>query len=293
MTKKELRQYSDAVATIKSITRVYEQAAARKMRTIKIEIEKINKYIGEADESYTSAKLGLANAHDENMRQLIMRGAFRRPTKSSAVVLLSSQYHHYGSLMTDMAKLFVAEFNKGTSEGIVLGKVGLELIKKYGINTQNISYYDFDEANLDWTTVHAVSQKLADYAKVIVFYGEYKSVLTQLAKQDDISQVVVISPQGEEKKYLFYPKPEKSLSFLENQLISGKFVQKVYESEIAKYAARIKILEIGQVAEKISEAVSDLNRGRRNFRKSQNNKKQQQLFTGSELWKNEGLVTLE
>ena len=77
--------------------------------------------------------------------------------------------------------------------------------------------------------------------------------------------------------------------FLEKQMIAGGFLEKIYESQVAKYAARIKILEIGQVAEKISNAMDDLARGRRNFRKNSNNRKQQQLFTGSDLWQNEGL----
>ena len=69
-------------------------------------------------------------------------------------------------------------------------------------------------------------------------------------------------------------------------------MEKIYESKVAKYAARIKILEIGQGAQKISDALGDLAKGKRNVRKSSNNRKQQQLFTGATVWQQEGITNI-
>ncbi len=292
MTKAELKKFSEAVTTIKSITRVYEQAAARKMKMVKLEIENIAEYLNEATNTYSSSKFSITEGEKPKVRQAVLSTSFRKPTKNRVLVLIASQTQYYGNLIPSLFKEFLKYYQKSGSDAVILGKIGKELMEKNNIVAQNVTYWDFDDANPSWNVVHQIAQKLGDYAKIIVFYGEYKSVLTQEAKSTDLAEKIVVREVAEEKQYLFKPQPQVALSFLEQQMISGGFLEKIYESQVAKYAARIKILEIGQVAEKISNALDDLARGRRNFRKNNNNRKQLQLFTGSDLWQNEGLTDI-
>lgn len=289
-SKAELRKLSDAVATIKSITRVYEQAAARKMRVVRMEMEKIVEYLDAARGTYSNVKHSISQAEKERVKQAILGSSFRRPTKNEVLVLIASQSQFYGQLIPNLFGQFIAWYRKTGSDSIILGHTGRELLAKEGIKSTNITYFDFDDSVPDWNVIHKVSEIIGGYAKIVVFYGEYKTVLTQEAKSADISQMVMVRDVDEVKKYLFRPQAGHTLSFLEKQMIAGGFLQKIYEAQVAKYAARIKILEIGQVAEKISEAIGDLSRTRRRVRKSINNKKQQQLFTGSELWQEEGMI---
>ena len=289
MTKAELKNFSEAVTTIKSITRVYEQAAARKMKMVKMEIEDIAQYLNEATNTYSSSKYAITEGEKPKVRQAVLASSFRKPTKKQVLVLIASQTQYYGNLIPSLFKEFMNYYKKTGSDAVILGKTGKDLAEKNNLTAQNITYWDFDDASPAWNVVHEVSNQLADYTEIIVFYGEYKSVLTQEAKSANLAEKIVVREVKEEKQYLFRPQPQLALSFLEKQMIAGGFLEKIYESQVAKYAARIKILEIGQVAEKISNAMDDLARGRRNFRKNSNNRKQQQLFTGSDLWQNEGL----
>jgi F0F1-type ATP synthase gamma subunit len=289
MTKAELKKFSEAVITIKSITRVYEQAAARKMKMVKMEIENIAEYLNEATNTYSSSKYAITKGEKPKVRQAVLASSFRRPAKKQVLVLIASQTQYYGNLIPSLFREFMKYYQKTGSDAVVLGKIGKDLMEKNNIVAQNITYWDFDDASPAWNVVHEVAQQLADYAQIIVFYGQYKSVLTQEAKSSNLAEKIIVREVKEEKQYLFRPQPQLALSFLEKQMIAGGFLEKIYESQVAKYAARIKILEIGQVAEKISSAMDDLARGRRNFRKNSNNRKQQQLFTGSDLWQNEGL----
>lgn len=290
MTKGELKKFSEAVTTIKSITRVYEQAAARKMKMVKLEIEKIAKYLDAADDTYSSAKFAVFEEEKERIRQVLMSAPVRKPQKDEVLVLIASQTQYFGNLISNLCVEFSKYYSKNRSDSIVLGKIGSELLERLNVRGENIKHFDFDDTTLPWEIVHAVSVELSNYNRIIVFFGEFKSVLTQEAKNTDIGQTIVVKDVATKKKYLFRPEGGNSLTFLENQMISGHFLEKVYESQVAKYAARIKILEIGQVAEKISSAIDQLARGKRNLRKSTNNKKQQQLFTGSDLWEKEGIV---
>lgn len=284
-TKAELKKFSEFVTTIKSITRVYEQAAARKMKGVRIEIDKITEYLENARETYSSTKVSLASEESRRMREGILKTSFRHPNKKQVLVLISSQNHYYGQLILNMFKLFLEEYKRSGSDGIILGNIGREFFRNENISAGNVTFFDFDDVVPDWNVIHKVSDIVGNYEKIIVFYGQYKSVLTQEPNRGDLSQnIIVVNEAGKVKKYLFRPEPAHSLSFLEKQMIAGDFLQKIYESQVAKYAARIKILEIGQVAEKISQALDQLGRDRSKVRKTTNNKKQQQLFCGSNLW---------
>lgn len=283
-SRAELKKLSDAVATIKSITAVYEQAAARRMKTVKVEMQNISKYVDSAIGTYSDVKHSVTRDLDEGIKKIILTSSFRKSAKGTVLVLIASATQYYGQLIPRLFRLFLDEYRRTKADGIILGRTGFELLKKEKITASNVTVFDFDDLAPNWEVVHKVSNLVGTYSKIIVFYGEYKSVFTQEVKKGDISEMVVVRDVAQTKEFLFKPGPDVSLTFLENQMIASGFLQKIYESQIAKYAARIKILEIGQVAEKISSVTGDLSRSRRRFRKALNNKKQQQLFTGSNLW---------
>lgn len=226
------------------------------------------------------------------MRGAILSTAFRAPEKDRILVLIASQHNYFGNLIPSLFKLFLEEYRTLGGDALILGMIGRELMNRSGMISGDITYFDFDDASPNWEVVHKVSQYLAAYEQIVIFYGQYRSVLTQEAKRVDLAQTVVVSEAPEIKQYWFAGESLSPLSFLENQMIAGDFLQKIYESQLAKYGARIKILEIGQVAEKISEALDSLGRFRRKVRKNVSNKKQMQLFCGSQLWQKETITEL-
>ena len=108
--------------------------------------------------------------------------------------------------------------------------------------------------------------------------------MNQVAARADVSETITVGQVQNVKRYLFEANSDSILAFFEEAVINAMLQLKIYESQIARYAARIKILEIGQVAEKMSQVIGDLSRGKRKVRKSLSNKKQLQLYTGVELW---------
>ena len=58
-SRAQLKKYSESVATIKSITRVYEEAAARRVKLIQTAVERIKEFIGACADTYLNIKFGL------------------------------------------------------------------------------------------------------------------------------------------------------------------------------------------------------------------------------------------
>lgn len=291
MTKRELKQLTETVNAIQSLTRVFQGAADRQMKMVKVEIDTIGGYLASAQESYSSAKYSLISKVKDQYKSTVASSLVRSIAKEEVLVLVSSKSYYFGGLIPSLFKMFLAEYEKTHADSIILGATGKELLHKANVKSSNISFYDFDDVNFDWQKISAIAKIIARYQRIVIFYGNYRSVLTQEATHSDISQMVVYKDPDEKKKYLFVPKLPEDLAFLEEQIISGAFLQKIYQAQVAKYAARIKILEIGQVAEELTAALDNLAKNQRRFRKYSANKKQSSLYGGAGLWQTQGIAS--
>jgi len=285
-SKAELKKYSEAVATIKSITRVYEEAAARRIKLIQGSVEKVTQFIGDASDTYINVKFGLVAEQKtkDKKKQNILSKSFRRQSKKGVLVLISSHEQYFGNLIPNLFSRWEKEMLKTNFDGIILGNTGKNLLDKSKNKFKNVKNFDLDDNNPDWDLISRIGKEIAVYQKIVVFYGEYKTVLNQVAAKQDISNSITIGQVQEVKRYLFESQGDAILAFFEEEVINALLQLKVYQSQVARFAARIKILEIGQVAEKMSQVIGDLSRGRRKVHKALNNKKQLQLYTGVELW---------
>ncbi len=286
-SKAELKKYSDAVATIKSITRVYEEAAARRIKLVQLSVEKVDDFIASAADTYLNVKFGLVaeEKKKKNPRKDILTRSFRAKPKGTVLVLIASKEQYFGNLIPNIYRQWKKDMEAGGAEGIVLGDTGKRLLENDHSNIRQVEFFDLDDSRVDWKIVYNVGERIANYQKIVVYYGAYKTVLTQVAEKTDISNTISVGQVQRIKRYLFESDGGRVLGDIETDVIKALLQKRVYQSQIAKYAARIKILEIGQVAEKMSQVLGDLSRGRRKVHKNLNNKKQLQLYTGVDLWK--------
>lgn len=285
-SKAELKKYSDAVATIKSITRVYEEAAARRIKLVQLSVEKIDDFVGAAADTYLNVKFGLL-AEQKGKKapvQNILTTSFRKKLKKGVLVLITSKDQYYGNLIPNIYRNWYKDMAETKYDGIILGNTGAHLLEKEQTQFKNVEFFDLDDSNIDWKVIYKIGEKIAQYEKIVVYFGAYKTVLTQVAEKTDISNSISVGQVQKVKRYLFESKGEKILGSVENDIIKALLQKRIYQSQIAKYAARIKILEIGQVAEKMSQVLGDLSRGKKKVHKNLNNKKQLQLYTGVDLW---------
>jgi len=287
-SKAELKKYSDAVATIKSITRVYEEAAARRIKLVQLSVEKIDDFISSAADTYLNVKFGLLaeqKKKNPSAQRNILTKSFRRKVKKGVLLLITSKDQYYGNLIPNIYREWHKDMKESGFDGIILGNTGAHLLEKDKEKFPNVESFDLDDSKVDWAKVYELGKKIASYEKIIVYSGAYKTVLTQVPEKTDISNTITVGQVQKVKRYLFESNGENILGEIEAEIIQALVQKKIYESQIAKYAARIKILEIGQVAEKMSQVLGDLARGRRKVHKNLNNKKQLQLYTGVDLWK--------
>lgn len=285
-SKAELKKYSEAVTTIKSITRVYEEAAARRIKLIQQAVDKVNEFIGSAADTYVNVKFGLladARANHKPEGDILSK-SYRKSNGKTVLVLISSHENYFGNLVPNLYLNWRKDMEISGADGIILGNTGKRLLDKDSFQPKNLEIFDLEDNDPDWKVVYKVGELLNDYKRIIIYFGAYKTVLTQAAEKNDVSNTITVGQVQTVKRYLFESDAAEILGLLEKDVISANLQLKVYQSQIARFGARIKILEIGQVAEKMSQVLGDLGKGRRKVHKNLTNKKQLQLYTGSNLW---------
>lgn len=291
-TKAQIKKFEQTISAISSIARVFQNAATEKMKVNRQEIDRIGVYLQEAQRTYSLAKRASLEPKLK-LREMLLTAPVRK-TGGRVLVLVSSENRYFGSLILGLFNKFMQEYRRGGADAVILGKVGKEYFVRANLGKTlppGVSFFDLDDDNADFSNISQIAKQISKYSQIVIFYGEYESVFRQEAKTLEIADISEDAKVGE-KKYKFAPRPYEALSFLEEQVISGKFVQKLYESGLAKFGYRVKILQIGEVAEKISEAYLELARSRKKVTKGLKNRKQNELFSAAPLWGREEIVSV-
>jgi len=282
-----IRKMEESLDNIRAITRVFEHSAARKMDVNRDEIGKLVNHLNEAVNSYSYVKI--AQAGNKKNRDALLASSWRSIKKKKVLILVTSESKYVGNLVDAMVKQFILEFSQGGSDAIVIGEVGKNLLAKQGFSAPNVIYFDFNDDKPDWNVVSKVNEQLTDYGQIVIFYGQYKSILTQELKREDISQAIIVKSVPNAKKYDFEPSALEALGMLEKQIISSSFLQKLYETGLTKNAVAVKVLEIGFIAERINVSLVQIAKYKLKLSKDVNNRKQTQLFGSRDLWEKGGL----
>lgn len=287
-SKKQLKRLESMLDNIRSIARVFEHTAATQIDVNRREMQALAGHLQEALVSYSSAKIAVANAQKKKAG-VTLAAAMRAPAKRKVLVLIASESKYFGNIIGSLASLFVSEFRQGGADAVVVGRIGYDLLKNQGQLSPSMTFYDFNDDKPDWSIIQKVVTNLNNYSEVVIFYGKYKSILTQEAEREDIGQAVKVNTAVGAKKYAFEGGDKKALAILEKQIISSSFMQKLYQSGLAKNAVAVKILEIGAIAERINTAFFQLAKWKLRFNKDVANRKQTQLYGSRGLWEKGGI----
>lgn len=288
-TKKQLEKFEKNLDVLQSITRAFEHTATKRMEVNKNEIESLNGYLADVKQTYANIKISqIAKVAN---RQAALSAHVRKPTKEKIAVLVSSEPQYYGQLLNYMIDTFLKETAQDGVDALIIGKPGREEVnkKKPGLK---YTYFDFDDAKPDWSVVGKISDILVDYREIQVIFAKFKSILTQDIQKQDIAAEVAGAKAMELKKYLVKPEPVVALSFLEGQIITSGLLQKLYENGLAKSAIRVKILEIGEIAQRLSEHMEKFEKFKRKVIRGINNRKLASLYASSDTWQSSSIFTV-
>lgn len=268
LSLKNIKTETKEVSDIQKLLEVYEEIVAVKMQGTRGGIISSREYYEGLSRIAEEVALDLS----ENNRAL----------KEEAVLFLSADEGLYGDIVDKVLVDFVNYTRRSKGDVFVVGKLGISLLKVY---SPHLRFDTFDipieKNSMDESTLKLTMQKLADYKKVTIFHGKFRSLAAQESVNTNISggklaEIGADFDENEESRIRLKNLYEPSISVVGGKFskeISGSILSQSFsENQLAKYAARL--MHLDSALTNIDQKISDLGQKRRRISKKNEQKKQ-------------------
>lgn len=291
--KKLIQQEIDFTKSFSLIVEAYQEIAVMKMRRVRNSVLATRDYLSRLSEVF----LELKRAKEMQKKQLLEKKV-KRTTKEQGTdkkldrtvsVLLSANTTLYGDLLERIFQLFLKDIKKGETDLIIVGRVGKRLYDEQD-HKRPYLYFELPDVEITLESLKPVIFHLVKYEKIMVYYGKFESVVTQVETVSNITgdEPFITRTELQEVpkaliKYLFEPDLDALLAFFEDLIASSLFRQTVHETQLARWASRIMSMEKAQVG--IETQMKKLRLSSLKIQKQEQNKSQLERLAGISLWR--------
>lgn len=279
-TKRQLETEKMGLVEIKSLVEAYEEIAAMKMQKVRTAVLTAREFLGGLSEIFGEVKFNYAQEVLTLERKKIRLGKVGK----TVAVWISANAGLYGDIVERSFNLFTDYLAKNQAEVVVVGRLGTKMMADR-LPKILYNYYDLEDDRVEVEDLVLIMRYLLQYQKIVVFYGQFKSLVNQVPVATSVSgdEIYQGSQGGQGKhKYLFEPKIADVLDFFEGQMLTTMFEQTVHESQLAKFASRLMSLDTA--VENIDKKVGQLNQERMRLKHRSDGRKQLGRIAGMSLW---------
>lgn len=307
---KQIKEELSIVGTLKDLCLSYEEISVMKMRKIRSFVLQTREFYSNLSQVYYNVKrsykdtieilekkrrfkkalpVNLSNKLQKFFHKSQNTTQTNTPGQKEAIaVLLSANTKLHGSIIDEIFKLFAQAVISDDSDIMIVGKLGRDFYNSLPapVGGRNYLYFEVPDFQFDLEDLKAIVYHLRQYKKITVFYGQYETMMKQIATYTNVTGDIAdqTESQTEEKKdrFIFEPSLPSVLDFFESQIFSTLFKQTMHESELARFASRIQAME--RALTSIEGEQKKLYTESRHIRDLVENKKQQGRIAGMSLW---------
>jgi|SRR3989344_6350492 len=283
MTNKKLITIEkEGLLGLKSLVEVYEEVAAIRMQKVRGAVLQSRLFMAGLLEVFVKVR--------EAYRKLPDKPATARRLNGRAVaVFVSANAGLYGDIVDRTFEVFSEYVRQEKPDVVVLGRLG---VKMMGDKLSEVlyNYFDFSDDGIDVESFDLVMRYLIQFEKIVVFHGQFKTILTQVPVRTDVSgEGVAVEQVGlaekavrEEGHYLFEPSVEDIARVFEGEILASIFEQSLHESQLSKFASRM--LALDRSLENIDKRMQVVRVAERQVAHKIRNHKQLTTISGMTLW---------
>lgn len=285
-TQLSIQSDIDLVNTIKTVTQVYQEIAVMKMQKVRGSVLTTREYLTKLSEIFYDVKRSY-NKELETLAKKNSKTKHKVSGKETHVsILLSPNTKLYGDIVYKVVKNFIADVKKNNDDEItIIGRLGKELFTNEQI-ARPYTYFEIPDSEIRMDDLRAIISHIASFDKISVYYPRFENIVNQ---QSAISNVSGDEPMKQsevldyhERAYLFEPNLDTILNFFKTQMISSLFKQTVHESQLARFASRIRAME--EALDNIGVRTKSLYSEQNKLNKLTENRKQLERLAGISLW---------
>lgn len=287
VTKKELTREAEFLTTLRTILETYEEIAATRMARIRSSVLASRDFLLEINAIFQQVKTSY-KAQTELLMQTrkikdISKLTFIKRNGKTLYVFISANTGLYGEIIRRTYDVFVENLRKEPGDVAILGKLGMEIFNEEKIKAP-LTYFGFPDNKMDNEIVQKIVEHIIKYEKVLVFYEQFNNVISQSPIVTNISgDPLPWEKGGPQVRYFFEPSLEKIMEFFEKEIFASIFQQTIFESELAKFAARMVSLDFA--SENTKTRLKQVLMTRQRIKHQEDNKRQLEKFASMKLWK--------
>ena len=227
------------IGTLKDLTNVFESLASTQVAKVKGKAQLSQEFFNLLWERYTAIRVDpkkrLTNRTDTNGR--------------SVFILISAEAGLSGDLDMRMIETMQANYNKETTDIIVLGSHGASQLTQRGI--PYIRFFQIPESD-SYVNVTPIIEAIIDYQDIVVYYEEYLSLGQQEVRTIDLISHVKSMSEGVEEgtmtdmDTIFEPSLDEIAEQMESTMMSLALSQTILESGLAQAASRFNAMTVAE-----------------------------------------------
>jgi ATP synthase F1 gamma subunit len=283
ISKKQIKIEADRLVAIKGLVEVYEEVAAGRMQKIRSAVLQSRQFLEGLLEVFKRVKA----AYKQNAKSMV---SIRPKNGKTVAVFVSANSGLYGDIVDRTFEVFADYVKQNNPEVVVLGKLGLKMMADK-LPGRLYNFYDFSDEMVEMESFEMIMRYLLQFEKILVFYGQFKTILTQDPVATSVSGDSMVAVEGLKvekdieniaRQYLFEPSIEEVTKVFEGEILASIFEQTLHESQLAKFASRM--LALDQSVDKIEKRLDKVELEGVRLRHKIQNRKQLQTITGISLW---------
>lgn len=319
-TTKQIDQRLSDVKLLQELTSTFEAIAAQNLSATRNRVLSARAFLEEAQKVYTDARDIFVSQNQLDPAQYHQQLRVSTDNGKDLVVVIAPNTKLYGALPEQLLSQATEGIRRKTCDVLVLGKVGAEYFSRL---KPPIAFETLEVDDEDWTVeqVHSILTKVAAYHKVTAYYNHFRTVLTADVIEADLSltnpfqnpapaepkkddqqdaqpspEVKGPAPKNPFAKWLthvkhlsdgpdalFEPSLEEVLNFFETTILKTLLHQKVRESLLSRYAARMVAMDVA--TENAKTATVGLRRELSRAKRRKANAKMLDNYSGMSIWK--------
>lgn len=285
------RQIKDEIGLLSSLRILctsYEEISVMNMQRIREMVLATRTFYTKLAKVYyhvkTSYKDELGRDKKKNKKKL---EKMAQKNGKSVAVFISANAKLHGVIIDNVFQSFEQYIKSNDTDVIIIGKLGRDLYERLipASQKKQYLYFEIPDMQVALEDLRTIVYHLLEYEKITVFYGQYNSMLDQVAQMTNITGDAILEQNvqtGANEAFLFEPTLEEVVDYFEKQIFSALFKQTVHESQLARFASRITAMEYA--LERIDGKQNNLYNERRRITRLVENKTQQERMSGISLW---------
>jgi F-type H+-transporting ATPase subunit gamma len=232
-----------SMATLVELTSAFEGIASMRITQIKNQVLQSTKFFNELWVIYAQLRAGTSFSFGRDRRAEV--------SDKELYIIITAEGGFSGDIDQKLLQLMLQSYDKEKNDVIVIGRHGAMQLAQHGIPFKK--YFKMPGKDRD-INVQPVIREILKYRSTKLFYQEYLSLMNQVVKQIELSNVVKQRGQEGEKAgdviseatYIFEPSTYAVTAYLERSMMQIAINQLILESKLAQYASRFRAMSASQ-----------------------------------------------